>query len=170
MADPKIDIEIRLVLEVYSDPEVRSSIRRLHRPLREQGIDAFETRRNGRTIERVDKSDLFAADEAELEEIVGQEEKTLDIQKAALVRHLSWHFSDAGYPFDAQIEDEKLWARVMAGERFGSGDKMRVVLKTTAKRDSTGRLRLERTIPEVLEVEHASSPQKDMFSDDPRAG
>ena len=168
LIDPKINVEIRIVLETYSDPEVRASIRRILRPLREPGIEAFETRRNGNTVERVDKSDLFAADEAELEEIVGQEEKTLDIQKAALVRHLAWHFSDAGYPFDAQIEDEKLWARVMEGERFGSGDRMRVVLKTTAKRDSTGRLRVERTIPEVLEVEHATKPQRDFFDEDPR--
>jgi hypothetical protein len=163
-----INVEVQQVIRIYNDQEVRSSIVRMLRPLREHGILSFETRRNGVAIETVTKRDLELADEAELTEMSGEEEKVLDIQKAALVRHLSWHFSDAGSTFDAQIDDDALWVRVTRGEKFGYGDRMRVVLKTTAKRDSTGRLRVERTIPTVLEVEHATNPQSQFWNEDPR--
>jgi hypothetical protein len=43
---------------------------------------------------------------------------------------------------------------------------MRVELRTTLHRDSSGRLNLERTIPKVIEVEHASQPQPLLWKDD----
>jgi hypothetical protein len=55
------------------------------------------------------QSDLKSADEAEESAIQEVEEKVLDIEKAALVPHLSWHFSDEGSAFDARIQDAALW-------------------------------------------------------------
>jgi hypothetical protein len=136
------------------------------RPLRADGIVEFQTRRREVVVETVRQSDLKSADEAEESAIQEVEEKVLDIEKAALVPHLSWHFSDEGSAFDARIQDAALWERVAKGERFGYGDKMRVELRTTFHRDSRGRLNLERTIPKVIDVEHASQPQPLLWKDD----
>jgi hypothetical protein len=164
-----IDIEITRYIKLYNDNDVRTSIRRTLRPLREQGIEEFQTRRYGIVIESVTKADLIAADEAQMDEIVGSEEKWLDIQKVALVRHLAWHFAGDGATFDAKIEDEKLWKRVEGGERFGFGDRLRVVLRTAATRDRNGRLHVEYLITEVLDVEHHHhTSQPGFWADDPR--
>lgn len=58
-----------------------------------------------------------------------------------------------------------LWERVAKGERFGYGDCTRVELITTFSWDSKGRLSLERTIPRVIDVEHAIQPQANLWSD-----
>lgn len=66
----------------------------------------------------------------------------------------------------ATIRGSDASGRVAKGERFGYGDRMRVELRTTFHRDSRGRLNLERTIPKVIDVEHATQPQASLFSDD----
>jgi hypothetical protein len=159
------DIERLLFIKIYNDQEVQQALRATLRPLRTEGIVEFQTRRRNVIIEIVSKADLKAADDAEENAIQETEEKVLDIEKAALVPHLSWHFSDEGSAFDARIQDPALWERVAKGERFGYGDRMKVELRTTFHRDSRGRLNLERTIPKVIEVEHATQPQSNLFSD-----
>ena len=160
------NIERLLFIKIYNDAEVQAALRAALRPLRADGIVEFQTRRREVVVETVRQSDLKSADEAEESAIQEVEEKVLDIEKAALVPHLSWHFSDEGSAFDARIQDAALWERVAKGERFGYGDKMRVELRTTFHRDSRGRLNLERTIPKVIEVEHASQPQPLLWKDD----
>jgi hypothetical protein len=123
-----IDIDIHILLKLYNDAEIRSSILKILRPLREPGIDSFQTRRDRYPIETVFKSDLEAADRAEEAELRAEEEVTLEIEKAALRRSLSWHFSYAQGSFDASIHDDEFWKGVDRGERFGSGDRMEVVL------------------------------------------
>jgi hypothetical protein len=164
-----INIEVNRYVRLYNDGDIRSSLRRTLRPLREDGIDEFQTRRNGVIVERVTKSDLLAADEAEMSDIMGEEERWLDIQKVALVRHLAWHFAGDGATFDAKIEDEKFWKRIENGERFGSGDRLQVRLRTSASRDRNGRLHVEYLITEVLDVGHyLHISQGDIFQNDPR--
>lgn len=160
------NIERLLFIKIYNDAEVQAALRAALRPLRADGIVEFQTRRREVVVETVRQSDLKSADEAEESAIQEVEEKVLDIEKAALVPHLSWHFSDEGSAFDARIQDAALWERVAKGERFGYGDKMRVELRTTFHRDSRGRLNLERTIPKVIDVEHASQPQPLLWKDD----
>jgi hypothetical protein len=158
------NIERLLLLRIYNDAEVQAAIRAALKPLRTLGIEEFQTRRRDQIIDSVTSRDLQIADEAEVSAIEDVEEKTLDIEKAALVPHLAWHFSDAGKSFDAKIHDVELWARVASGERFGLGDRMRVELRTTFFRDATGRLNIERIIPHVIEVEHATPTQRDLWS------
>jgi hypothetical protein len=164
----EINIELNRYIRLYNDNDVRSSIRRTLRPLREDGITEFQTRMNGVVIERVTKEDLMAADEAELNEIEEVEERWLDIQKVALVRHLAWHFAGDGATFDAKITDDNLWKKVEEGDRFGAGDRLKVILHTTASRDRNGRLHVEHVITEVLEIEHHRRPVQKSFDDDPR--
>lgn len=159
------NIERLLLINIFNDAEVQAAIRAVLRPLRVEGIVEFQTRRREIIIERVSQADLKAADEAEEAAILDIEEKVLDIEKAALLPHLSWHFSDEGIAFDARIQDPVLWDRVARGERFGYGDRMRVELRTTFFRDSKGRLNLERTIPRVIDVEHANQPQANLWND-----
>lgn len=160
------DMERLLFIKIYNDAEVQAALRAALRPLRNEGIVEFQTRRREVIVETVRQSDLKSADEAEESSIQEVEEKVLDIEKAALVPHLSWHFSDEGSAFDARIHDPELWERVAKGERFGYGDRMRVELRTTFHRDSRGRLNLERTIPKVIDVEHAPQPQPKLWQDE----
>ena len=156
----------RSLIKIFNDTEVQSAIRAALRPLRTEGIVEFQTRRREVIVERVRQSDLKAADEAEEAAILEVEAKVLDIEKAALLPHLSWHFSDEGSAFDARIQDPVLWDRVAKGERFGYGDRMRVELRTSFHRDARGRLNLERTIPRVIDVEHATQSQTPLWPDD----
>jgi hypothetical protein len=165
----ELNLELKRYIRLYNDAEVRSSLRRTLRPLREDGIIEFQTRHRGKVIESVTKADLLSADEAELKDIVEYEERWLDIQKVALVPHLAWHFSGEGQTFDAKIEDEKFWKQVDEGDRYGARDRLRVVLKTTASHDRNGKMHVEQLVTEVLDIEHhRGASQKEMFSDDPR--
>jgi len=98
------NIERLLFIKIYNDAEVQAALRAALRPLRADGIVEFQTRRREVVVETVRQSDLKSADEAEESAIQEVEEKVLDIEKAALVPHLSWHFSDEGSAFDARIQ------------------------------------------------------------------
>jgi hypothetical protein len=166
LAGLQVDIELLLLIKIYNDPEVQAALRQILKPLREDGIKEFQTRRGEALIDSVTVDDLKLADEAEVSVIQEVEEKVLDIEKAALVPHLAWHFSDENGPFDEKIFDVDLWARIVAGERFGMGDRMRVELRTSYFRDATGRLTVERVIPKVFEVEHSTRIKRSLWSDD----
>jgi hypothetical protein len=159
------DMERLLLVRIYNDPEVQAALRAVLRPLRVEGIHEFQTRRQDIVIDSVTSGDLRDADEAEVDMIPEIEEKVLDIEKAALVPHLAWHFSDAEKSYDAKIHDVDLWARIAEGERFGLGDRMRVELHTTFSRDGAGRLTVERVIPKVIEVEHSTQHHRNLWSD-----
>jgi hypothetical protein len=161
-------VKLELLVKTYNDSDTQTALRSMLRPLRERGIEEFQTRRRGRVIESISKAELFAADAAELESIQKEEERTLDITKAALLPDLAWRFSDGEESFDAKIQDPTLWAQVEKGERFGHGDRMHVILNTSAKRDQSGRLRRERTIPKVIGISHASGRQNELWPNDPR--
>jgi hypothetical protein len=168
MALMDIDVRLEVLIRIFNDPDIQAALRGMLRPLRERGVEEFQTRRKGKVIETVTKDDLFAADAAELDSIQRQEERTLEITKAALLPDLAWRFSDGPESFDAKIQDPALWADVERGERYGHGDFMHVILNTTAKRDQAGRLRRERTIPKVFSVTHAQRKQLPLPGDDPR--
>ena len=115
-------------------------------------------------IEAVTKKDLIAADEAEIEDLTHNEEIELDIEKSAWRRNLAWHFSDGRTSFDARIEDDNFWKRIDGGEAFAEGDRLRVHLQTTARRTNQGKLKVERVIPTVIDVEHVRSKQTKLFA------
>jgi len=117
-------------------------------------------------IESVSKSDVYAADEAEIEDLTKNEEIELDIEKSAWRRNLAWHFSDGRTSFDAKIEDDTFWSRIDGGEAFSEGDSLRVHLCTTARRTAFGKLKVERVIPTVISVEHKRIRQPGLFRDD----
>lgn len=151
------------LIRIYNDPEVQAAIRAAIRPLRKEGVEKYETRFDGRPVESVAKADVEAADAAEMESIISDEEKVLDIEKASFVPHLAWHFSDQGKSFDARIDDPVLWKEVEAGNRFGYGDRLHVTLHTEAMRESNGRLKLTRTIPKVHKIERRGEDQTSLF-------
>jgi hypothetical protein len=161
-----LNISIELLIQIYNDKEVQTQLRKTIDPLHQEGIDKFQTRRQGNVLETLSKADLQSADEAEIENLTRDEEVDLDIEKAAWRRNLAWHFSDGRTSFDAKIDDEGFWNRVERGEPFADGDSLRVHLRTTARRTSNGILRVERRIPTVLRVEHARrNPQRDIFDE-----
>jgi hypothetical protein len=162
--DLKIDISIELLIRVYNDAEVQMQLRKTLDPLHLDGVEEFQTRRQGRVIQTVSKKDLKAADEAELEDLTKNEEIDLDIQKVSWRRNLAWHFSDGDTSFDAKIEDEKFWKSIAQGEAFADGDRLKVHLQTTAHRTPYGTLKIQRSIPTVIGVEHVRrSRQTNLF-------
>lgn len=165
--DLHLDISIDLLIRIYNDNEVQTQLRKTLDPLHYSGIDEFQTRRAGTVLERFSKADLQFADEAELERLTRDEEIDLAIEKAAWRRNLAWHFNDGKTSFDARIDDKAFWKRVEQGEAFADGDRLRVHLRTTAKRTRGGVLKVERRIPTVLDVEHARRRlQQDIFPDE----
>jgi hypothetical protein len=162
----ELQIERNLLIRIFNDKEVQAAIRAVLRALRKEGIEEFQTRRADQTIDQITKRDVAEADSAEKAAVEIEEEKNLDIEKVALLPHLAWHFSEMGRPFDAQIQDPILWDRVSKGERFGYGDRMRVILKTSIEQNASGRFSYTRPIPEVLEVEHAEQAQLPLFPDE----
>jgi hypothetical protein len=162
--DLDLNISVELLIQIYNDKEVRTQLRKAIDPLHQHGIDEFQTRREGIVVASISKGDLQAADEAEVESLVGDEEIDLHIEKAAWRRNLAWHFSDGSTSFDARIDDEAFWKRVEQGEPFADGDSLRVHLRTTARRTLNGVLKVERRIPTVLNVQHARrSSQREIF-------
>jgi hypothetical protein len=113
-----INLSIEILIRIYNDPEVQAELRRAIDPLHQEGIEEFQTRRQGIVIETVSKKDLHVADEAELEDLTRNEEIDLDIEKAAWRRSLAWHFSDGRTSFDAKIEDERFWKKLKGARRF----------------------------------------------------
>jgi hypothetical protein len=153
--DLNINIKVEVFIHVYNDAEVQTQLRKTVEPLRQDGVEEFQTWRSGVVLDTVSKSDLHAADEAEIDRLTTDEEIDLAIEKAALRRNLAWHFNDGRTSFDARIDDEQFWKRVEGGEPFADGDRLRVHLRTTARRTPNGVLKVERRIPTVLNVEHA---------------
>jgi hypothetical protein len=158
-----IAIDTTELIRIYNDPEVQAAIRAAIRPLRREGTDTFETRLDRQPLELISKSDLRAADSAEMEAIIRTEDKVLDVEKASFVPHLAWHLSDHGKPFDAKIEDPALWNQIASGDRFGYGDRLHVTLHTEAERETNGRLRITRTVSKVHLIERASGVQTPLF-------
>lgn len=162
----ELSISVEQFVHIYNDKEVQSQLRKTLDPLRLPGIVEFQTRRAGEIIERVFETDLQAADEAEVENLTKDEEVDLAIEKAAWRRNLAWHFSDGRTSFDARIDDDRFWKRIEEGEAFADGDRLRVHLRTSARRTAKGTLKVERRIPEVLDVEHARrNTQRKMFDE-----
>ncbi len=161
--DLNIDITINQFIEIYNDAQVQEHLRRTIDPLHEVGVEEFQTRRGGVVIDRVSKEELLAADKEEIDSLTKDEEVDLDIEKAAWRHDLAWHFSDGKSSFDAKIQDENFWKQVDQGEAFSGGDRLRVHLSTTARRTRSGHLKLERTIPRVIEVDHVRRRQRRLF-------
>lgn len=82
--DWEIRLTLELLIKLYNDSEIQSQLRRTLDPLHQEGIEEFQTRRQGKAIERVSKSDLIAADEAEIQDLTKNEEVELDIEKISL--------------------------------------------------------------------------------------
>ncbi len=163
-----IHLSVEVFVQVYNDHEVQTQLRNTLDPLRQTGIDEFQTRRQGAIIESINKADVQAADEAELQDVTRDEEVELAIEKAAWRRSLAWHFSNGQTSFDAKIEDDSFWQDIQRGEAFSAGDRLRVHLRTTAHRARDGTLKIQRIIPKVLDVEHARHKQPNLFENEPR--
>jgi hypothetical protein len=161
-----INISIEILIQIYNDSEVQTQLRRTLDPLRQDGIEEFQTRRGGAILERVSKKDLHAADEAEIQDLTKDEEIELRIEKVAWRRNLAWHFSDDRTSFDAKIDHEQFWKQIEAGEAFSDGDRLRVHLRTTARRRPNGTLTIERRIPTVINVQHVRNRQPKLFDED----
>ncbi len=161
-ADLRIDLAVETLIRIYNDNEVQTQLRKTLEPLRHAGIEEFQTRRAGIVVQVVRKADLQAADEAEIDNLTQDEEVVLDIEKVAWRKNLAWHFNDGRTSFDAKIEDDGFW-RSIAHEAFSDGDRMRVHLRTTARRTRFGTLKVQRVIPKVISVDHARRRQGNLF-------
>lgn len=167
------NIPAQVFLEIYNDREVQKQIRRTLQPLRSRGISEFTTRLNRRIVETVRSGDLAAVDQADLQNVLRDEDVDLGVEKAALRSDLEWHLNDGKSSFDASIVDPTFWKKVADGAAFASGDRMRARLIVTAVRQKSGGLKITRRIPTVHDVQRGREryTQQNLFppTDEPKS-
>lgn len=148
------------VFNIFKDPEARSQLERVTKPLGTDGIDGFEIRNNKdmedkTAVVSVAKSEqsffvVQSTDETETEQRSTQN-LMLNVVSVAFGENQKWRFSDGESTFWASVADEQFLKRVETGEQaFRNGDKIQAECQIVQKISSGGKLTAERTITKVL--------------------
>ena len=153
LGDEVIEVP-RSVLALFRDLNVRRAFEEVLRPLGQEGVDTFETRNRGQTIERVgrDEAHYFSAPEPEDESLVQTEHRAaFSIVSVAFREDNKWRLFDGQNTIYAAMRDDNFLARVDSGEvAFAKGDVLICDVRTTQWRTSTG-LRTDHEVLRVLE-------------------
>jgi hypothetical protein len=145
------------VLRMYENLEIRRLTRDFTRPLKRNGLDTMEVRREQETVIRLTKpdADAFEADDVQGTETVEGDstaDLTLTIANVPLENpDEPWRFDDGDRVFPADISDQGFVDDV-AQRRVGlfSGDQLRVRLRRRQLRSSSsGRLRNHYEVEQV---------------------
>jgi hypothetical protein len=151
------------VVLLAEDVAVRDALRRILRPLEMPGIDHFETREGGQTVEVVEEPQVPFFDppkaQSATEKPLAEDVRiaAFEVARSAFEDRLKWSLSDGKTTINAEILDEEFLARVDRGLRFGKHDVLKVQLQTQSHRTATGRLVTEYKVLKVLEVVSAPS-------------
>lgn len=139
--------------ELYLNVSARRHARDVVEPLRREGVDALEFRRDKQTTLQVTQSDVdsFQVPEPETEALL-EDERELIVAIAAVtfVEGNKWRLSDGNSTFFAAIDDRQFLDRVQQGEPFRNGDMLRVAMRITQTRDADG-LHSDYLVTRVLE-------------------
>lgn len=150
-----LEIELQ-VLQLLMDIETRQALDGMIRdPLSREGIDIFASGTDSQievTVNRTESA-WFAAPEV-TEQTISEAESEERLQLVAVVfkDDNKWRFSDGASPFYAAILDNEFLSRVDKDEeRFGKNDIFRVKLRRRHYLDSSGVLRQEVSVLQVIE-------------------
>jgi hypothetical protein len=143
------------VYEIAADPVCREAVLKVVKPVRTEGIEAFEVRRGKQVIERVTKDDIRSFDlpepVAKALPAVPPVTQLVEVVKPSFAEDLTWTLSDGTNRFDATMKDQGFIGRVQAGEDFRIGDLLRVTIETSQSLTASG-LRTRREIVAVVDT------------------
>lgn len=151
------------LLKLYQDLAVRKAVSDIVQPIKQQGIDRLEVRRQGSTIESVTKADIDSF------EVPTTEEKLIDqtTRHAFTIVSLSfrednkWRLTDGEVPYTVSMKDAEFQRRVDNNvEAFSKGDILICELHTVQWQIS-GEIKTEHEIIKVHE--HKVARQLDLF-------
>jgi hypothetical protein len=156
------------VAKLADSPRVRDGIRRMLEPLERDGIDKFEVRDDQRVVERIERQEVpyftaAAADEPPMEQALldSTSEAILLVIRPSFEKQYAWTVSAGDAPFAAWMLDDEFHAKVQADEfAFAAGDALRVRMRVVQRRGPSGRLIIERSIVEVVDVIPAPRPRQ----------
>jgi hypothetical protein len=152
-----IDVKNEVIV-LAEDSRVRSALANTLRPLAKRGIDSFQVRDQGETVEAVhkDEVDWFAAPDIPLTADVlheGDHTAVFEIFKPSFIPGKRWVISDGRRSYGVDMEDKDFMAKVERREvMFGRGDAIKVQLRTKAARGDDGKLITTFKVIKVLEV------------------
>lgn len=149
-------------INLMQDDRTRVAIEKLVRPLSTEGISKILVRDGETVVEEITDTDLssFAAppigaiDNPVEPELTSTRIAAFEVVKLWLKEgdHRKWILSDGSNHYSVTIEDTEFLANVQRGEvRFGSGDVLKVRLRSETARERSG-LRTEHFVEKVLEV------------------
>lgn len=151
----------REVWRTAQDRSVRNALQEVTRPVQRAGIDTFETRgpnNKGEVLASSENVDAFMApladDDDEHDFLADSERITvLEVRRPHFKAGHRWGLYDGQHQIGVEIKDQSFIGSVERGEvKFGSGDALKVKLRTRAWRDESGALKSENIVSEVLDV------------------
>lgn len=158
----------REVWDTTQDRSVRNALQEVTRPVQHAGIDTFETREPGTSNEiLVSSEDVDAfmaplADDTDAHDFLADSERVtvLEIIRPHFKAGHRWGLYDGQHQIGVEIKDQSFVSRVERGDyKFGSGDALKVKLRTRAWRDDSGALKSENIVSEVLDLLPAPTQQ-----------
>jgi hypothetical protein len=135
--------------------------------LRRQGIERLEAKKNGETIESIEREDVpmtglpaVIGNRALVPLAEAEHIAPFEIVRLSFEDRYKWTFTDGNLTFNADVDDEVFWNRLQRRElSFSKGDILRVRYTVRSWRDEKG-LHSEYKIIEVIEVLPAASQPK----------
>ena len=161
------------VYHLSRDAAVRAAQKRITAPLKNEGIDKLEVREDKKVIGEITKSetqegyfDVVASEVEEEEKLEPQQFKAVLLLRAPVfVEDAKWQFFLGKQRITALIKDEQFKLRVFEGkERFGVGDRFKVVMSLTQILTPEGKYRTEYEIIEIQAV-WPEPKQRGLFND-----
>lgn len=160
----------KYVNQLVQDRDVRQNLDATLKPLESPGIDTFDVRQNGETIQRITKNemDIFRTPPEEEERLVQMKQTmVLELVSPVFKDDRKWEFTDGDAKITATIEDGLFLADVEEGRTaFAKGDQLFVDLVKTQSRKGK-RLVTENIIVRVREhVKRGKQLRLDFGSND----
>lgn len=142
------------VILLFNDAGIREALAGVVKPLEAEGIDSLEIA-GEQSTERIEKQEAhyFTRPEVEETQIADEtREGVFEIVKLSFTDRYKWTFSDGNATFNADILDDEFFERLQRREHaFAKGDLLRVKVRIVTWRSSGG-LRAQYSILDVIEV------------------
>lgn len=151
---------------LYKVDSIREAADLVIRPLRTNGFESLEVKKDLESLESISKEDAMEITELRSEtqiipgELSSTREVLLRVLKPSFEENLKWRFSDGTSRFGASITDQEFQNRIKdRQEGFFNGDILRVVLTSTQRNTADGGFKTENIIERV--IEHLPAPRQD---------
>jgi hypothetical protein len=142
------------VAKLYSSKQVLDDAEKVLKPLKSKGIDTFKIIKDKKEILKVDADEVkyFNVPPQQEREVILDDtmERTFTIHALSFEGGDKWKVSDGETVFPVIMKDRRFISRIDNNEPFTKGNLLKVLLRTIQYKDSTGKLKTEYEILEVL--------------------